>query len=66
MADDLLNEMQQLAIKSKQKLDIKGILANKNKKLVYFPHYQDLRKVSQIYYDGINKTVFAELFFKVF
>lgn len=47
-------------------MDIRGILVNSKKKLVYFPHYQDLTKVSKIYYDGINKNVFAELFCKVF
>lgn len=47
-------------------MDIRGILVNNKKKLVYFPHYQDLRKVSKIYYEGINKILFAELFNKVF
>lgn len=66
MVDDLLNEMQELVIKVKEKMDIRGVLVNNKKKLIYFPHYQDLRNVSKIYYDGINKIVFAELFCKVF
>ena len=47
-------------------MDICGVLVNSKKKLVYFPHYQDLRKVSKIYYNGINKILYAELFCKVF
>lgn len=47
-------------------MDIRGVLVNNKKKLVYFPHYQDLRNVSKIYYNGINKILYAELFSKIF
>ncbi len=45
---------------------MKGLLINGKKKLLYLPPYQDLRYVTKLYYEGINKTVFAELFCKVF
>lgn len=66
MADEFLGEMQELAIKVKERMDGRGVLVNGKKRLVYFPHYQDIRNISKVYYEGINKTVFAELFCNVF